>query len=104
MTIVSYGAAVHWALETLDNNPNISADLIDLRSLQPWIWIVLLIRLKKLSVLFFKKIYFGGIASDISAQIMEQAFEYLDAPVQRVGSLNTPIPFANSLEQQYQQR
>ena len=44
---------------------------------------------------------FGGIASDISAQIMEQAFEYLDAPVQRVGSLNTPIPFASSLEQQY---
>ena len=44
---------------------------------------------------------FGGIASDISAYIMENAFEFLDAPVQRVGSLDTPIPFASSLEQQY---
>ena len=44
---------------------------------------------------------FGGISSDISAEIMENAFEYLDAPVKRVGSLNTPIPFATNLENQY---
>ncbi len=103
VTIVSYGAAVHWALETLDNNPNISADLIDLRSLQPLDMDCILNSVKKTNrvIILQEDSIFGGIASDISAQIMEQAFEYLDAPVQRVGSLNTPIPFANSLEQQY---
>ena len=103
VTIVSYGAAVHWAFETLDNNPNISADLIDLRSLQPLDMDCIINSVKKTNrvIILQEDSIFGGIASDISAQIMEQAFEYLDAPVQRVGSLNTPIPFANSLEQQY---
>ena len=103
VTIVSYGAAVHWALEILDNNPNISADLIDLRSLQPLDMDCIINSVKKTNrvIILQEDSIFGGIASDISAQIIEQAFEYLDAPVQRVGSLNTPIPFANSLEQQY---
>jgi 2-oxoisovalerate dehydrogenase E1 component len=103
ITIISYGAAVHWALETLENNPSISADLIDLRSLQPLDMNCIINSVKKTSrvIILQEDSIFGGIASDISAQIMEQAFEYLDAPVQRVGSLNTPIPFASSLEQQY---
>ena len=103
VTIISYGAAVHWALETLDNNPSISADLLDLRSLQPLDMDCVLNSVKKTSrvIILQEDSIFGGIASDISAQIMEQAFEYLDAPVQRIGSLNTPIPFASSLEQQY---
>jgi 2-oxoisovalerate dehydrogenase E1 component len=44
---------------------------------------------------------FGGVASDISAMIMEECFEYLDAPVKRVSSIETPIPFATALEEQY---
>jgi 2-oxoisovalerate dehydrogenase E1 component len=44
---------------------------------------------------------FGGVASDISALIMEQCFEFLDAPVKRVASLETPIPFLKQLEDQY---
>jgi 2-oxoisovalerate dehydrogenase E1 component len=44
---------------------------------------------------------FGGIASDISALIMENCFEYLDAPVKRVASLDSPIPFTKALEDQY---
>ena len=44
---------------------------------------------------------FGGMASDISALVMENCFEYLDAPVKRVGSLETPVPFAKPLEQNY---
>jgi 2-oxoisovalerate dehydrogenase E1 component len=44
---------------------------------------------------------FGGIASDISAMIMENCFEYLDAPVKRVASIETPIPFVKALEDQY---
>lgn len=103
VTIISYGAAVHWALETLENNPNIAADLIDLRSLQPLDMDCILTSVQKTNrvIILQEDSLFGGIASDLSAQIMEQAFEHLDAPVQRVGSLNTPIPFASSLEQQY---
>lgn len=103
ITIVSYGAAVHWAIEVLDNNPAISADLIDLRSLQPLDMESILISVKKTNrvIILQEDSLFGGLASDLSAQIVESAFEFLDAPIQRVGSLDTPIPFANSLEQQY---
>ena len=103
VSIISYGAAVHWALETLEKNPLISADLIDLRSLQPLDFGCILDSVKKTNrvIILQEDSLFGGIASDISAHIMENAFEYLDAAVQRVGSLVTPIPFANSLEQQY---
>ena len=103
ITIIAYGAAVHWALETLNNNPSINADLIDLRSLQPLDYDCILKSLKKTNrvIILQEDSLFGGIASDISAYIMENAFEFLDAPVQRVGSLDTPIPFASSLEQQY---
>ena len=44
---------------------------------------------------------FGGVASDLSAMIMEDCFEYLDAPVKRVASIDTPIPFEQQLEKQY---
>ena len=103
VSIISYGAAVHWALETLKKNPLISADLIDLRSLQPLDFDCILGSVKKTNrvIILQEDSLFGGIASDISSLIVENAFEYLDAPVQRVGSLDTPIPFANSLEQQY---
>ena len=103
VSIISYGSAVHWALETLEKNPLISADLIDLRSLQPLDFGCILDSVKKTNrvIILQEDSLFGGIASDISAHIMENAFEYLDAAVQRVGSLDTPIPFANSLEQQY---
>jgi 2-oxoisovalerate dehydrogenase E1 component len=103
VTIIAYGAAVHWALETLDRNPFIKADLIDLRSLKPLDYDCILKSVKKTNrvVILQEDSLFGGIASDISAYIMENAFEFIDAPVQRVGSLDTPVPFANSLEQQY---
>ncbi len=103
VTIIAYGAAVHWALETLNNNPSINADLIDLRSLQPLDYDCILKSVKKTNrvIILQEDSLFGGIASDISAYIMENAFEFLDAPVQRVGSLDTPIPFASLLEQQY---
>ena len=87
----------------MENNPDISADLIDLRSLQPLDYESILNSVKKTNrvIILQEDSLFGGIASDLSAYIMENAFEYLDAAVQRVGSLDTPIPFANSLEQQY---
>lgn len=103
ITIISYGAAVHWALETLDNNPDISADLIDLRTLQPLDVDTIYDSVKKTgkAIILQEDSLFGGIASDISAGIMEHCFTYLDAPVKRVASMETPIPFASQLEQQY---
>ncbi|MWW23461.1 alpha-ketoacid dehydrogenase subunit alpha/beta [Algibacter lectus] len=103
ITVISYGAAVHWALETLKKNPQISADVIDLRTLQPLDLEAIFNSVKKTgkAIILQEDSLFGGIASDISAQIMEQCFEYLDAPVKRVASLDTPIPFLKTLENQY---
>ncbi|WP_158849635.1 thiamine pyrophosphate-dependent enzyme [Algibacter sp. L1A34] len=103
ITIVSYGAAVHWALETLNNNPNISADVIDLRTLQPLDLETIFNSVKKTGkvIILQEDSLFGGIASDISAEIMEHCFESLDAPVKRVASMDTPIPFIKDLEDQY---
>ncbi|MCZ8168979.1 dehydrogenase E1 component subunit alpha/beta [Flavobacterium sp.] len=103
VTIISFGAGVHWALELLDKYPEISADLIDLRSLQPLDTEAILNSVKKTNraIILQEDTLFGGIASDISSLIMEQAFEHLDAPVVRVGSLETAIPFMKTLEDQY---
>ncbi|MEJ1221819.1 dehydrogenase E1 component subunit alpha/beta [Sediminicola sp. 1XM1-17] len=103
ITIVTYGAGVHWALELLDNQPAINADLIDLRTLQPLDMDTIYASVKKTAKLIIlqEDSLFGGVASDISAMVMENCFEYLDAPVKRVGSLDTPIPFAKKLEQNY---
>ena len=103
ITIITYGAGVHWALETLDKNASISADLIDLRCLQPLDIETIYASAKKTSkvIILQEDSLFGGIASDISSLIMENCFEQLDAPVKRVGSLETPIPFNNQLEEQY---
>ncbi len=103
VTIISYGAAVHWALETLDNNTDIKADLIDLRSLQPLDKDAIFESVRKTgkAIILQEDSLFGGIASDISSMIMENCFEALDAPVKRVASMETPIPFINQLEVQY---
>ena len=103
VSIITYGAGVHWAIELLDSNPEISADLIDLRTLQPLDKTAIIESVKKTgkAIILQEDSMFGGIASDISSMLMEECFEYLDAPVKRVASLETPIPFAAQLEQQY---
>jgi 2-oxoisovalerate dehydrogenase E1 component len=103
VTIITFGAAVHWALETLAKNPEISADLLDLRTLQPLDTEAIFASVKKTgrAIIYQEDSLFGGIASDISALIMENCFNYLDAPVRRVASLDSPIPFTKALEDQY---
>ncbi|MCZ4319792.1 dehydrogenase E1 component subunit alpha/beta [Aequorivita viscosa] len=103
VTIISYGAGVHWALETLDQNNEIKADLIDLRTLMPLDTEAIYSSVKKTGkvIILQEDSIFGSMASDISALIMENCFEHLDAPVKRVGSLETPIPFAANLEAGY---
>ena len=103
VSIITYGAGVHWALEVLENNSDISADLIDLRTLQPLDKESIINSVKKTgrAIILQEDSLFGGIASDISAMLMEDCFEYLDAPVKRVASMETPIPFIGQLEEQY---
>lgn len=103
VTIISFGAGVHWALELLDKHPEVRADVLDLRTLQPLDTEAILQSVKKTNraIILQEDTLFGGIASDISSLIMEQAFEHLDAPVVRVGSLETAIPFMKTLEDQY---
>ncbi len=103
VTIIAFGAAVHWALETLDKNPEISADLVDLRTLQPLDTEAIFASAKKTGrvIIYQEDSLFGGIASDLSALLMENCFQYLDAPVQRAASLDSPIPFTKVLEDQY---
>lgn len=102
LTIITYGAGVHWALEVQEQQ-GLNADLIDLRTLQPLDTESIFKSVKKTgkAIILQEDSLFGGIASDISSLIMESCFEYLDAPVKRVGSIETPIPFAAQLEEQY---
>ncbi len=103
VSIITYGAGVHWALETLNEDITISADLIDLRTLVPLDTEAIYKSVKKTGkvIVLQEDSLFGGIASDISALITENCFRYLDAPIKRVASLETPIPFAASLESAY---
>jgi 2-oxoisovalerate dehydrogenase E1 component len=103
VSIITYGIGVHWAQEFLDANPNISADLIDLRTLAPLDTEMIFSSVKKTgrAIILHEDTLAGGIASDISAQIHEQCFQELDAPVVRSASLDTPVPFAPALENNF---
>ncbi len=103
VSVITYGAGVHWALETLEELSNISADLLDLRTLAPLDTEAIYNSVNKTGkvIVLQEDSMFGSIASDIAAMIMENCFEKLDAPVKRVGSLETPIPFAANLEADY---
>lgn len=103
VSIITFGSGVHWSLEVLENNPKIQADLLDLRTLQPMDWDAIKQSVQKTGkvLVLVEDTLFGSVASDIAANIMEECFEYLDAPVVRVGSLETPIPFVKALEDQY---
>ena len=103
VTIISYGAGVHWALDTLKTHPEISADLLDLRTLQPLDVASIYASVRKTGKAIFlqEDSLFGSIASDVAALITEHCFESLDAPVKRVASIETPIPFQGELEKQY---
>jgi 2-oxoisovalerate dehydrogenase E1 component len=103
ITIISYGAGIHWTLDVLEKLSEISVEVIDLRTLQPLDVETIYKSVRKTGKVMVvqEDSMFGGIASDISALITENCFESLDAPVKRVASLDTPIPFLSDLEQQY---
>lgn len=103
VSVITYGAAVHWALEVIAKNELEEIELIDLRSLQPLDKDCIITSVKKCgkALVLTEDSLFGSLASEISAFISESCFEFLDAPVMRVGSRETPIPFAPGLEEGY---
>lgn len=103
VSIITYGYGVHWAMEVLQKHPEISADVIDLRTLMPLDKEAIFETVKKTGkvLVLHEDTFTGGIGGEISALISETCFEYLDAPVVRVASLDTPVPFAPELEQNF---
>ncbi len=100
--IITYGWGVHKAIECLQEQ-GFKGRVVDLRTLLPWDHETVLSQVKETGkvLVLTEDTLTGSIASDIAAWISENAFEYLDAPVQRLGSLNTPVPLAKSLEDNF---
>ncbi|MBA3682775.1 MAG: dehydrogenase [Bacteroidetes bacterium] len=103
LTIVTYGLGVHWAIEALNENPDLNADLIDLRTLAPLDIEAIYASVKKTGkvIVMHEDTLTGGIAGEIAALITENCFDYLDAPVMREGSLDTPVPMNVDLEHNF---
>lgn len=103
LTIITYGLGVHWATETMAKNPEISAEIVDLRSLMPLDKEAIFAAANKTGkvIVLHEDCLTGGIGGELVALITEHCFEQLDAPVLRVASLDTPVPFAVTLEKQF---
>ncbi|TKC04168.1 dehydrogenase [Pedobacter frigoris] len=101
--IVTYGFGVHWALSYLDENPDISATLIDLRSLVPWDKEAVSSAVKNTGkvLILHEDTLTCGFGAEIAAWIAEHCFEHLDAPVIRCASLDTAIPMSKPLEDSF---
>ena len=103
ISIITFGMGVHWALNFLKENDHFSVDLLDLRTLVPLDLESIKETVKKTGkvLILQEDNNRGGFGSDISSFISENLFEYLDAPIIKVSSLDTPIPFTKSLEDNY---
>ena len=102
VSIITYGLGVHWALEAVKES-GISADILDLRTLLPYDKEAIEATVRKTgkAIILHEDTLTGGIGGEIAAYISEHLFSSLDAPVMRVASLDTPIPFALSLERNF---
>lgn len=100
LSIITYGMGVHWALNYLKDHPEISADVIDLRTLVPLDREAIIASVKKTgrALVLHEDTLFGGIGGEIAALINEECFEKLDAPVMRCASMDMPVPFGKKLE------
>ncbi len=102
ISIITYGAGVHWALDLLKDE-TLSLDILDLRTLLPFDKEAIAATVYKTGkvLILHEDTLIGGIGGEIAAYISENLFEYLDAPVMRVASLDTPVPFAIPLENNF---
>ncbi|MEZ4773518.1 MAG: dehydrogenase E1 component subunit alpha/beta [Bacteroidia bacterium] len=102
MTIVTYGMGVHWAMEAVDNQSD-SIEVIDLRTLIPWDTETVYASVKKTGkcLVLYEDTTTGAFGAEIAAMVGQHCFQYLDGPVMRLGSMDTPIPFHPRLEAQF---
>ncbi|MEY4286756.1 MAG: hypothetical protein RL511_834 [Bacteroidota bacterium] len=103
LTIITYGLGVHWALEAAAQRPEFTFEILDLRTLLPLDLEAIIAAVCKTGrvLVLHEDTLTSGIGGEITALINEHCFEHLDAPVLRVASLDTPVPFAADLEQQF---
>ncbi len=103
VTIITYGAGVHWALDYAKNNPQTSIYILDLRTLLPLDYDAIeeAVAATGKVLLLHEDTLIGGLGGEIAAWIAEHCFSYLDAPVMRCASLDTPIPFNIELEKNF---
>ncbi|HEX4887559.1 MAG TPA: dehydrogenase E1 component subunit alpha/beta [Luteibaculaceae bacterium] len=101
--IITYGMGVHWALAWCHENPDYRIEVIDLRSLAPMDWENMVLSVKKCGrvLVLHEDNLTGGIGAEIAAKLQEWCFEYLDAPIMRCASEDTPIPFNPLLEENF---
>jgi 2-oxoisovalerate dehydrogenase E1 component len=102
LSIITYGMGVHWAKE-LVAEMGVDADILDLRSLLPLDYDAVAATIKKTgkALILHEDTVYGGLGGELSAWISEHLFEHLDGPILRVGSLDTPVPFAKTLEKDF---
>lgn len=103
ITIITYGSGVHWALDYSKKHPELSFYILDLRTLLPLDYTAIKEAVKHTGkvLLLHEDCLIGGLGGEIAAWISEHCFEFLDAPIVRCGSLDTPVPFAIELEQNF---
>jgi 2-oxoisovalerate dehydrogenase E1 component len=103
VSIITYGMGVHWALDIAKKHPELSIDIINLRTLLPLDTETVYASVRKTgrALILHEDCLTGGIGGELSALITENCFESLDAPVVRVASLDTPVPFAATLENNF---
>lgn len=103
ISIITYGSGVHWATDYAAQHPDVSIDILDLRSLLPLDYDAILAAVQRTGkvLLLHEDTLFGGIGGELAAWISENCFELLDAPIVRCASLDTPVPFAIELEQNF---
>ncbi len=103
ISVITYGAGVHWALEYARTHQQQSLDILDLRSLLPLDHDAIARTVKKTGkvLILHEDTLTGGIGGEISAWIVQHCFEWLDAPVIRCASLDTPVPFSIELENNF---
>ena len=103
ISIITYGAGVHWAEDYAAEHPEISIDILDLRTLAPLDYLSIREAVQRTGrvLLLHEDTLIGGIGGEIAAWIGENCFVLLDAPVMRCASLDTPIPFSIELESNF---
>ena len=99
-SIITYGAGVHWALAAIKSFPEHSIEVVDLRTLAPLDWDMIFESSRKTGkvLVLHEDTLLGGIGAEIASQINDTCFNFLDAPVKRSASIDTPVPFAANLE------